>query len=52
MAIDLQTTVDLGRGLKLVTGVDNLFDARPAGWQGAIERKLRMGLAVEDLFAR
>ncbi|MCY3699612.1 MAG: TonB-dependent receptor [Gemmatimonadetes bacterium] len=52
VAIDLQTTVDLGRGLKLVTGVDNLFDARPAGWQGAIERKLRMGLAVEDLFAR
>ena len=52
VAIDLQTSVDLGRGLRLVAGVDNLFDARPAGWQGAIERKLRMGLAVEDLFAR
>ncbi len=52
VAIDLQTSVDLGRRLKLVAGVDNLFDARPAGWQGAIERKLRMGLAVEELFAR
>ncbi|MCY3600513.1 MAG: TonB-dependent receptor [Gemmatimonadetes bacterium] len=52
VAIDLQTSVDLGRSLRLVAGVDNLFDARPAGWQGAIERKLRMGLAVEDLFAR
>lgn len=52
VAIDLQTSVDLGRGLKLVAGVDNLFDARPAGWQGAIERKLRIGLAVEELFAR
>ncbi len=52
VAIDLQTSVDLGRGLRLVAGVDNLFDARPAGWQGAIERKLRMGLSVEDLFAR
>ena len=52
VAIDLQTSIDLGRRLKLVAGVDNLFDARPAGWQGAIERKLRMGLALEDLFAR
>ena len=52
VAIDLQTSIDLGRRLKLMAGVDNLFDARPAGWQGAIERKLRMGLAFEDLFAR
>ena len=52
VAIDLQTSIDLGRRLKLMAGVDNLFGARPAGWQGAIERKLRMGLAFEDLFAR
>ncbi len=52
VAIDLQTSVDLGRRLKLVAGVENLFDARPAGWQGAIERKLRMGLVVEELFAQ
>ena len=52
LAIDLQTSVDLGRGLKLVAGVDNLFDARPAGWRGGIERKLRVGLSVEELFAR
>ncbi|MYA32852.1 MAG: TonB-dependent receptor [Gemmatimonadales bacterium] len=52
VAVDLQTSVDLGRSLRLVAGVDNLFDVRPAGWQGAIERKLRLGLAVEDLFAR
>ncbi|MXX68100.1 MAG: TonB-dependent receptor [Gemmatimonadales bacterium] len=52
VAIDLQISVDFGRRLKLVAGVDNLFDTRPAGWQGAIERKLRMGLAVEELFAR
>ena len=52
MAIDLQASVALGRSLRLVAGVDNLFDARPAGWQGTVERRLRMRLAVEDLFAR
>ena len=52
MALDLQASIGLGRRLRLVGGIDNLFDARPAGWQGAIERKLRVGLSFEDLFAR
>ena len=50
IAIDLQAAVDLGRGLRLFAGVDNLFDERPEGWQGAIERRMRLGLAIEDLF--
>ena len=50
MAVDVQAALDLGRRLRLIAGVDNLFDARPGGWQAAIERKLSVGLALEDLF--
>ncbi|MXX34356.1 MAG: TonB-dependent receptor [Gemmatimonadetes bacterium] len=49
-AVDLQARVDLWRGLALSGGVDNLFDARPKGWQGRVERRFRVGLAVRELF--
>ncbi|WP_419941463.1 TonB-dependent receptor plug domain-containing protein [Candidatus Palauibacter sp.] len=52
VALDLRTAVDIDRRLKLVAGVDNVFDVRPGGWQSAIERKLRVGLVLEDLFSR
>ena len=49
-AVDLQARVDLWRGLALTAGVDNLFDARPGGWQGMVERRFRAGLAVRESF--
>ena len=49
-AIDLQVSADLWRNLELITGVDNLFDARPEGWHGLIERSFRVSLAVKELF--
>lgn len=49
-AVDLQARIDLWRGLALTAGVDNLFDARPGGWQGMVERRFRAGLAVRESF--
>ncbi len=49
-ALDLQARVDLWRGLAMTAGVDNLFDARPGGWQGMVERRFRVGLAVRESF--
>ncbi len=49
-AVDLQVSADLWRNLELIAGVDNVFDARPDGWQGLIERRLRVSVAVKELF--
>ncbi len=50
VSFDAQGTLQLPRGLHLVFGVTNLFDARPDGWQAVIERQFRLGLEARDLF--
>lgn len=50
-ALDLQATLPVADNLELLAGVDNVFDARPEGWQGIIERRLRMSVRVKELFA-
>ena len=50
VSIDAHGTLQLPRGLHLVFGVTNLFDARPDGWQAVIERQFRLGLEARDLF--
>jgi outer membrane receptor protein involved in Fe transport len=42
---DLRLARRLPRGLELVAGADNLFDARPARWEGAVGRQLYAALA-------
>ena len=50
-ALDLQASRGVARNLELLAGVDNLFDARPEGWQGVIQRRFRLGLRLRELFA-
>lgn len=50
IAFDVQAARGVGGGVELRIGVDNLFDARPEGWQGSVERRLRVSAAVNDLF--
>ena len=50
-AVDLQATVPITDNLELLAGVDNLFDSRPGGWQGIIERRFRMSVRLLELFA-
>jgi outer membrane receptor for ferrienterochelin and colicins len=50
ISFDVQTTLELPRSLRLVVGVDNLFDQRPAGWQSLLERRFRVGLEARSLF--
>lgn len=49
-AVDVQTAFPLGDNLELRAGVDNLFDARPKGWQSIVERRFRLSAAVKELF--
>ena len=49
-AVDLQATLPLTGHLELLAGVDNLFDSRPRGWQGLIERRFRLSVRLRDLF--
>ncbi len=49
-AVDLQAALPLLENLELLAGVDNLFDARPGGWQGIIERRFRLSVRLRDLF--
>jgi outer membrane receptor protein involved in Fe transport len=42
---DVRLARALPLGLELVAGVDNLFDARPALWDGAVERRVYTALA-------
>ncbi len=51
VAVDLQTALPVAGHLEFLAGVDNLFDARPEGWQGIIERRFRMSVRLRDLFA-
>ena len=50
-AVDLQAALPVAGNLELLAGVDNLFDARPEGWQGIIERRFRMSVRLRELFA-
>lgn len=50
-AVDLQVSGDVWRNLEVIAGVDNVFDARPGGWHGLIERRFRVSVAVRELFA-
>ena len=49
-AADLQATLPLAGHLELLAGVDHLFDARPQGWQGLIERRFRLSVRLRELF--
>ncbi len=51
-ALDLQAETALWGDLAAIAGIDNLLDARPAGWQGPVGRRFRVGVAVNELFAR
>lgn len=50
-AVDLQATLPVADHLELLAGVDNLFDARPEGWLGIIERRFRTSIRLRELFA-
>ena len=50
-AVDLQAALPVAGNLEVVAGVDNLFDARPGGWQGIIERRFRVSIRLRELFA-
>lgn len=49
-ALDVHVGWVVGGGLEFRVGADNLFDARPEGWQSTIERRLRMSAAWRELF--
>ena len=51
-ALDLRAAVEVGRGFGVLAGVDNVFDARPEGWQGFVERRFRLTAEVGGLFER
>ena len=51
-AFDLRISLTPGPNLELSFGVNNLFDARPEGWQVPVERRFRVGLEARELFAR
>ena len=50
-SVDLQAALPVAGNLELLAGVDNLFDARPEGWPGIIERRFRMSVRLRELFA-
>ena len=52
VALDLQGRVALWRELDAIIGIDNLFDARPAEWQGPIGRRFRIGATLSQRFLR
>ena len=49
-AVDLQVSAGVWRNLEVIAGVDNVFDARPGGWHGLIERRFRVSVEVRELF--
>lgn len=51
-ALDLRVALDVGRHFAVLAGVDNVFDARPEGWQGFVERRFRLTGEVGRLFER
>lgn len=48
-ALDLRAAVEVGRRFGLIAGVDNVFDARPGGWQGFVERRFRLSVEAKGL---
>jgi len=51
-ALDVQASIGVWQNLELIAGVDNVFNARPSGWQALIDRRFRVSLAVRELFGR
>ena len=51
-AFDLHAAWRVRGGVELRAGVDNLFDARPAGWQSTVERRAWASVAAGELFRR
>jgi len=49
-SLDGQLGIEVRRGVHLSVGADNLLDSQPAGWQGVVTRRLRLGLEARDLF--
>ncbi|HSM04373.1 MAG TPA: TonB-dependent receptor [Longimicrobiales bacterium] len=49
-ALDAHVGLEVRSGIRVVLGVDNLFDHQPEGWQGLVGRRFRMGLEATDLF--
>jgi outer membrane receptor for ferrienterochelin and colicins len=45
LRLDARVARELPQGLELVLGVDNLFDRRPARWEGAVARQLYAALS-------
>ncbi|MEM7414329.1 MAG: TonB-dependent receptor [Gemmatimonadota bacterium] len=50
--LDVDLAVELPRELRLIMGVDNVFDSRPEGWQGILERRARIGIEARSLIGR
>lgn len=48
LALDATLQLPLTRHARLLLGADNLFDARPAGWQAVIGRTVRMEVRVSS----
>ncbi|MFZ5623711.1 MAG: TonB-dependent receptor [Gemmatimonadota bacterium] len=46
LAWDVLGRANVVKGLQVQVGVDNLFDARPSGWQGVIRRQAFVGLSL------
>lgn len=51
VGMNLQMTVALPGRVDGIVGVDNVFDARPGGWQATVGRRVRIGLHARELFA-
>lgn len=48
-ALDVRAAVEVGRRFGLIAGIDNVFDARPGGWQGFVERRFRLSVEAKGL---
>ncbi len=46
LATNLQLRLEVVRGIECSAGVDNLFDAQPAGWRGLYGRRYYLGLTT------
>ena len=48
-ALDVRAAWRVGGRIEMHAGVDNLFDARPAGWQSTVERRIMVSVAVKEI---
>ena len=52
LALDVQLSIPVPGGLRVVAGGDNLFNQRPDGWPAVTGRRLRLGLEADDVLSR